>query len=131
MAAGLDGKVLEDNMWAYACEQTLTSCAQLSRNPRGLSTCSRTSMEQTTSKEAGPRSARRSSTDVCLYVSEPVRAFASFREDKAGSADAWSDAIEMFDMEASIPVVRAPRRARLCGIFIRQDICYRCAGILR
>ena len=96
----------------YVYERTLTSCAQLARKLRGLSTCSKTSIEHTTSKEAGPRSARRSSTEVCLYVSEPLREFPCALA-RAGSADACNDAIEIFDKEASIPVVCAPRRAKL------------------
>lgn len=105
----------------YAHLLTLTSCAQLERNPRGLSTCSRTSIEHTTSNDAGPTSARRSSTEVCLYVSEPrVEFMPPIDVDSAESAEAWSEAIDMLEDEASIPVVCAPRRARLCGRSVRQ-----------
>ena len=88
------------------------------RNARGLSTCSRTSIEHTTSNDAGPRAARRSSTDVCWYVRLPLP-FDNELDDgaaegaSAGSAEACRDAIAMFDAEASMPRVCAPMRAKL------------------
>lgn len=63
----------------------------------------------------------RASVVVCRYVSE-FRAVVGCwgveeREDgvrrKLGSAEAWSEAIAIFEPEASIPTVLAPSRARL------------------
>lgn len=82
-------------------ELTLTSSAQVERKEAGLSTCSSTSMEHTTSYRFSD--SRSDSAGVCIYDSR--RSF--------GSADAWSFAIAILDSEASTPSVLAPRRARL------------------
>ena len=71
-------------------------------------------MEHTTSNDAGPCSTSKSSTDVCLYVRDPRRGSMPYvAAERAGSAEEWREAIDTFDDEASIPVVWAPRRARL------------------
>ncbi len=67
------------------------------------------------SKDAGPRCARRSSTDVCSNVRPPLPLFPVPEVDgaKAGSAAACRDAIPMLDEEASMPNVLPPSLANV------------------
>ena len=88
---------------------TLTSSAHERRKSAGLSTCSITSIEHTTSYLCG--SLIKVSAAVCLYVNEPREG--SVGRDKAGSAAECSDAIAMFFSDASMASVRAPSRAKL------------------
>ena len=88
---------------------TLTSSAQERRKSAGLSTCSITSIEHTTSKRCG--SLTKVSAAVCLYVNEPREGSAG--RDKVGSAAECRDAIAMFFSDASIASARAPSRAKL------------------
>lgn len=94
---------------------TLTSSAQDDRKAAGLSTCSRTSIEHTTSNRFD--SLRIASADVWRYVSEPLDVIwleaNESRSERRGSAEACSEAMAIFDSDASIPTVRAPSRARL------------------
>lgn len=99
---------------------TLTRSAQVRRNARGLSTCSRTSIEVTTSNCPGPCAVRTSSADVCSYVRVPLYLRAANELDAAGpvklrlgSADACRDAMPTLEAEASMPSVFAPSLARL------------------
>lgn len=87
----------------------MTSSAQEARKAAGLSTCSTTSMEHTTSNRFG--SSRTASADVCLYVRDPLEEDSG---DRRGSAEAWRDAMAILDSDASMPSVRAPIRAKLC-----------------
>lgn len=89
---------------------TFTNSAQERRKSAGLSTCSMTSIEQTTSKRWS--SSTNCSAVTFRYVSDKGR--------KDGSFDACTDAIPMFDADASIPSVLAPSLARLCCLLIGQ-----------
>jgi hypothetical protein len=81
--------------------RTLTSSAHDLRNAAGLSTCSMTSIEQTTSNRFGS----------CTSVS--AKACRKESEARCGSAAAWRVATWMFSAEASMASVFAPRRVRL------------------
>lgn len=105
--------------------RTLTNSAQLLRNALGLSTCSITSIEHTTSNCFGPRRARSSSTEVCSYARVPLLGRAVLRSLGSsdargaverrilGSAEACREAMAMLDWEASMPVVFEPRRVKV------------------
>ena len=90
---------------------TLRSSAHVDKNAAGLSTCSRTSMEQTISYRFGRD--RRVSAGECRYARDPCPDEAVDSEDNFGSAEEWTDAIAMLDSEASMPKVLAPMRAKL------------------
>lgn len=89
--------------------RTFTSSASDFRKPAGLSTCSMTSIEHTTSNRCD--SCIRSSAEQCLYANEPFRGCVVDGAN-IGSTAAWTDAIAIFDSEASTPIVRAPDLAR-------------------
>lgn len=95
---------------------TLTSSAQVRRKARGLSTCSRTSIEVTTSNCFGPRAVRTSSAEVCSYVSARFEVGEELDAAKLrlGSDDACREAMLTLEAEASMPRVFAPSLARLC-----------------
>ena len=82
--------------------RTLTSSAHDRRNADGLSTCSTTSIEQTTSNRRGSRTS--SSTAPCRKTRLDAR---------DESAAAWLDATPIFSADASTASVLAPSRARL------------------
>lgn len=92
------------------------------RKARGLSTCSSTSTEVTTSNCFGPRAASRSSAEVCSYISACFRLRAADKLDatgltwlRLGSDDACREAMLTLEAEASMPRVFAPSLARLCS----------------
>ena len=66
MATGLTSESQCSAFCRLMSEYTFTRLAQTLKKEAGLSTCSTTSMEQTTSKRFG--SARRDSAGTCLYV---------------------------------------------------------------
>ena len=81
--------------------RTLTSSAHDLTNAAGLSTCSRTSIEQTISNR---------------FVSCTSTSADAWRNDSAarpGSCSAWRVAMPIFSADASTASVFAPRRARL------------------
>ena len=107
----------ERNASVTETELTFTRCATDCKNPTGLSTCSSTSIEHTTSNCLPSLS--RSSEDACLYSSDPDSPDLLVTESanldlRLGSCDACSEAIAMFDADASIAVVCAPSRASDC-----------------
>lgn len=87
-------------------DTTFVSAANDLRNCTGLSTCSTTSREHTTSNfpAVSGFESNISSAEVLIYVNES--------ESKLGSREACKEAILMFDDDASIPTVRPPRRAK-------------------